>query len=216
MRRALLGDVGGDRDFAVGIDQAGIGRLAGQVDHAGIGRRLHVGADRFDHAVADDDRAFLDHLARLGDDPHVGQRDKRPAYSAAGHHRRGAGRRGGRMLRRRSASKAANSSKRSAKRRASHRRRASQVQFSVALTDCVATLPCRAGDCTDFPAFPATLHRGLQIPACRPAAITMGPAPATPNRIPDTTSLMHRFDYAVVSCSSACCSPPVACGSRGR
>ena len=57
--RADLGDPHG----AEGVDEPGIDVLAGRIDHAGPGRDLHVGPDRGDQPVLQEDRPVLDHTA---------------------------------------------------------------------------------------------------------------------------------------------------------
>ena len=58
----------GNGDFAVGIDESCVRRLARQVDQAGVRRRLYVGSRRLDEPVADDDRPLLNQPSRFRDD----------------------------------------------------------------------------------------------------------------------------------------------------
>ena len=52
-----------DPHRAEGVDQAGIYVLARRIDHAGAGREVHVGTDRGDQPVLEQDRPVLDHAA---------------------------------------------------------------------------------------------------------------------------------------------------------
>jgi len=51
-----------------GLDEARDKRLAAHIEHAVAGGRHHIGADRLDHPVPDEDRRLLDRLARGHED----------------------------------------------------------------------------------------------------------------------------------------------------
>jgi hypothetical protein len=56
------------------IDEPGVDGAPGEIEDAGIRRSLHVGADRGDQPVPDDNGAPLDHAVRDGFDAGIGER----------------------------------------------------------------------------------------------------------------------------------------------
>jgi hypothetical protein len=55
------------------IDDSRVHAFSGEIDDAGIGGRTHIGANRLDETIANDDGATLDDAARNGLDARIGE-----------------------------------------------------------------------------------------------------------------------------------------------